>query len=107
MTSEDPYADFRDNKGRLKKGHPGNPSAPGGHREGSGRPYSWLNEWEFREKYYFLLIPYPNACPHCGLEEYRFNLRMDTKNTYIIRCKCNNCNYERQYLAFSKAWSAP
>ena len=107
MTSEDPYADFRDNKGRFKKGNPG---GTGGLREGAGRFYgsfTWLNEWEFREKHRFLIVSYPNSCPQCKLNDYRFDLRMDAKNTHIIRCKCNSCNYERQYLPFSKAWSTP
>ena len=92
---------IRDERGRFLKGYSGN---------FKGRPkktYSWFTEWKFRAKYPFLQVPYPDKCPDCGEQEYRFNLRLDNKNSNIIRCKCNNCNNERQYLIFVNQWSKP
>jgi len=96
---EDLYKSFRDKRGRFIKGNPGNPV---GRPKGS---YSWLSEENFKKKYKFLNIVVPSSCPDCGGLEYRFNVRWDKKNTYIIRCKCNVCNRLRLYKPYIETWS--
>lgn len=90
----DPYFGFRDDKGRFIKGHPGRTT------------YSWLSKKEFKKKYKFLNIKKPDACPNCGQIKYRFNVRFDNKNTWIVRCKCNACNHPRTYKSYSETWSS-
>ena len=94
---EDKYKMFRDKLGRFTKGNPGS----------SGRPkgtYVWLFAKEFKEKYSFLNIVTPNACPDCGGKEYRFNVRWDNKRAYTVRCRCNKCNRMRWYKQYQNSW---
>lgn len=96
-TTNDPYKGYRDDKGRFIKGNPG---GPGRQKEA----HSWLTEIKFRDKHPFLLIPHPGRCPQCKHKDYLFQLRLDSTQLFIVRCRCQNCGSERYYSPFNETW---
>ena len=90
----DAYCEYRDSCGRFTVGNPGRVS------------YSWLSGDEFSERYGFLRIVVPSPCSECGGLSYRFNVRFDGKNSYVVRCKCNYCNSESHYSPYSDSWGS-
>ena len=92
----DPYWGFRDECGRFTEGNPGR-------RRGT---YTWLSAEEFKDRYPFLNIVGPDVCPDCGGGSYRFNVRFDDRNTYVVRCKCNHCNRPRTYGPYMGSWGS-
>ena len=95
----DPYLGFRDERGRFIDGNPGSR----GRSKGS---YVWLSAEEFKDGYPFLSVVVPGACLDCGGVVYRFNVRFDDRNTYVIRCKCNRCNRPRIYNPYVDSWGS-
>jgi len=93
----DPYHGFRDKRGRFTKGNPGGPGRP-------KRIHSWHTEKGFFERYPFLLIPHPGRCPQCRYIDYRYQLRLDSAQLFIIRCRCQNCGNERYYSPYREIW---
>jgi len=94
MCGVDPYEGFRDKRGRFMKGNPGRTT------------YSWLSHEEFSERYPFLLVVSPGACPDCGGSVYRFNVRFDGKNSYVVCARCNVCNRRRWYGPYMESWGS-
>jgi len=97
-SAEDPYAGFRDSKGRFKKGHPGNPKAAGGKRKGAGRPITWTYESKVYKETDLLIEKLPKCV--CGYQSYRFK----TQRGYFY-ARCNACNEEYVYDATTNRWS--
>lgn len=93
----DAFQGFRDKGGRFTKGNPGGPGRP-------RKPGSWLTEKAFLEKYPFLLISHPKRCPQCQNNEYIYQLRLDSKQLYTVRCRCQKCRNERYYSPYKEKW---
>ena len=91
----DPYSESRDKRGRFTEGNVGRLRGT----------FTWLSGEGFKEKYPFLNIVVPDVCPRCGGLSYRFNVRFDDKNSYIVRCKCNHCGIPRSYHPYREEWS--
>lgn len=87
-TSEDPYADFRDNKGRFEKGNPGGP----------GRPRKWYYEDEIIKEWK-ILIEKPPRCI-CGCRKYRYQLKDS-----VLYCLCDCCSEEYVFDAYQNQWA--
>ena len=94
MSNEDPYADFRDSKGRFKKGNPG---GPGGKRKNAGRPQEWV-DGKNAIKEWGTLIDLPPRC-FCGGRSYRYK-----KEGSVFFALCNHCDEELVYDDVLRMW---
>jgi len=87
VNPEDPHADFRDDKGRFKKGNPGGP----------GRPQEWANGDKVAKEW-GILIEKPPRC-YCGGRAYRFKIKDS-----VVYALCNHCNEEYVFDAYQEQW---
>ena len=92
----DRYRGYRDSRGRFMKGNVGR-------LRGS---YTWLSGEEFKLRYPLLSIVVPSPCPECSGVSFRFNLRLDGRDSYRVCARCNHCNSRRWYKPYIDSWES-